>query len=424
MHWSRCSEVVHVYIYNVFIQIICRLYPYGYVERIFICQKDSKFIRAIWKSDILIQRWHHTFQHFWSHFLRLFSSSVKGSRDSHGRSAKAFGLALCSLYRGPFSVCTIHSKNIYNFIEVLQYLSTESTYCMVFWCALVPDHTCYTTLTEPSQKTNESTPCMIHVQRSSSCALSKWSNEWRAHGSRSQATWAEAWFRVILCSALSGIHNPPFEQRVGEKPRLFVWDIMCDSHSSGAEPCGACRACSPCNAAEIWRTDPQQSLFCYLLCRKDPSGLSRSVVQVSLVYDGHNCLVFESKHPRYFDFYFLNLVLFFCFRLMDRQKSAFRWPGKSHFLKPVSTRLACLPACVVESRSRFKKTNFSEKRRGNGIHANGKWQHSSDLEVDSFFDLSQGAVLEQSAWGPARKAANPARCSVAGSVTLCCFGYL
>ena len=40
--------------------------------------------------------------------------------------------------------------------------------------------------------------------------------------------------------------------------------------------------------------------------------------------------------------------------------------------------------------------------------------------------MSRGVLFEQ---GPARKAANPARCSVAGilgtadSVTLCCFGY-
>ena len=249
MHWSRCSEVVHVYIYNVFLQIICRLYPYGYVERIFVCHKDSKFI---WANEpyenliSLVQRWHHTFQHFWSHFYVCFQVPWKARETAMADQQKHLDWRFVHFTEdlsafAPFS----HSKKHLQ----LHWGSSISKYWVyslygVLMCFGAGSHLLYNTdRTQP--KTNESTPCMIHVQRSSSCALSKWSNEWRAHGSRSQATWAEAWFRVILCS-------------VGEKPRLFVWDIMCDSHSSGAERCGACRACSPCNAAEIWRTDPQQ----------------------------------------------------------------------------------------------------------------------------------------------------------------------
>lgn len=47
---------------------------------------------------------------------------------------------------------------------------------------------------------------------------------------------------------------------------------------------------------------------------------------------------------------------------MDRQKSAFRWPGKSHFLKPVSTRQACELVLLVWERESFQihTTHFSK----------------------------------------------------------------
>lgn len=183
----------------------------------------------------LVQRWHHTFQHFWPHFLRLFSSPWKARETAMADQQKHLDWRFVHFTEDLSAFApSSHSKKHLQ----LHWGSSISKYWVyslygVLMCFGAGSHLLYNTdRTQP--KTNESTPCMVHVQRSSSCALSKWSNEWRAHRSRSQATWAEAWFRVILCSALSGIHNPTFEQRVGEKPMFLqigcLFEISCVIH--------------------------------------------------------------------------------------------------------------------------------------------------------------------------------------------------
>ena len=258
MHCRRCSESCAC-IYLRFYADCIRLHTLN--EHSYV-QKDSKFIRAIWKSDILSSRWHHTFHYFWSPFLRLFSSSVKGSRDSHGRSAKAFGLALCSLYRGPFSTCTIQlfKKTSTPSLRFSYVLSLLILWCFdVFWCRI-------TQVIQRWQNPAKN-QWQIPVWFTSGVQAAHWASGATNGGPavRGAKLLGQRHDFVSSFAGLKGwIHNPTFEQRVGEKPMLlqikglFVWDIMCDSHSSGAEPCGACRACSPCNAAEIWRTDPQQ----------------------------------------------------------------------------------------------------------------------------------------------------------------------
>ena len=115
---------------------------------------------AIWQSDILSSKMTpHISPFLVAFFTFVFKFRERLERQPWQISKSIWTGALFTLQR---TFQRLHhsviQKNIYNFIEVLQYLSTESTHCMVFWCALVPDHTCYTTLTEPSQKRTKALP--------------------------------------------------------------------------------------------------------------------------------------------------------------------------------------------------------------------------------------------------------------------------